>query len=329
MSETAAQGLERAPEVASNVAQSTAAGFSSAAQTTAAVAGPAASSAASMGATAAHSLADAAAYVAGSVSSAASVATTAVADTAQQAAATAHLPGWNAPAPTSQGVHSSSSVAGPASAGRGFSSPLEPSTPSADSATLGGGPMGGSGPSTTGDQAGLIKNYLRDEQDSSSSHRPNADFSTSTSSATSGTPVFSPERASRAHSDTDVDRPTHPGTSSVPSSQAVGTATILSHETIGGPASHGEHGSSTSGFAQSSSAQEGVGAGFERFAPTAQQSSGGKDDRLEGKTAAAFMPHKSSIASPSPLHGHSSSAATQHHHVRPFPPSLLLRVGPS
>ncbi|KPV75544.1 uncharacterized protein RHOBADRAFT_53511 [Rhodotorula graminis WP1] len=339
MSETAAQGLERAPEVASSAAQSTASGLASAAQTTAAVAGPAASSAASMGATAAHSVAGAATYVAGSVSSAASTATHAFADSAQQAAAAAHLPGWNAPAPTSSGIDSSSSTAAPASAGRGFSSPLEPSTPSADSPSLGSGPMGGSDPSTTGNQAGLIKNYLRDDQASStatagkddplaltqeadpstrhkdedkgfdlrrshdepaldkqvSTHTPNEHFSTSASS-TSGLPVFSPERASRAHSDTDVDRPTHPGTSSVPSSQAVGTATILSHETIGGPASYGTHGtsSSSSGFAQSSSlpSQEGVGAGFERFAPTAQQSAGGKDERLEGKTA-AFMPHKS------------------------------------
>ncbi|GAA5842546.1 hypothetical protein JCM9279_003615 [Rhodotorula babjevae] len=339
MSETAAKGLERAPEVASNVAQSTASGLASAAQTTAAVAGPAASSAASMGATAAHSLADAATYVAGS-----------------QAAATAHLPGWNAPTPTS-----SSSADAPATAGRGFSSPLEPSTPSADSATLGSGPMGGSGPSTTGDQVGLIKNYLRDEQGSSSSgrhgadkhdlpaltqeadpstcnmsedkgfdlrrthderaldqkvstHEPDARFSTSTSSATSGTPVFSPERAARAHSDTDVDRPTHPGTSSVPSSQAVGTATILSHETIGGPASSAQQGSSSTGFAQpsSASAQQGVGAGFERFAPTAQQSPGNKDDHLEGKTA-DFMPHKSSDSSSGLIQGQSSSSAVHHH----------------
>ena len=335
-----------------------------------------------MSATAAHSVGDAAssaasgaanvvAGVASSVQSAASTAASAVADTAHKAAATAHLPGWTAPAPSSssEAVHS-----GPSNTGRGFASPPEPSTPSAGNASLGSGPMGGSTSASTGGEAAVVKDLLRDDKDLSSQHdvdhdgkstavteklelpalTQEADPSTRdkdegkgfdlrrahdgeaaldqqvathdpdahSSSNTERVPVFSPELATRAHSDTDVDRPTHPGTTSIPSNDTVGTATILSHETIGGPAAytstqrHSSSSASTS-FAQpsvdtrlSSSMSHEQQHGYERLAATSTQSSGGNDMRTEGQTA-SFMPHSSSEAAPLLHQGKTSSSAPQ------------------
>ncbi|BGP40020.1 hypothetical protein JCM10450v2_004000 [Rhodotorula kratochvilovae] len=326
ISETAAKSLERVPDIASSAAQTTATGLTAAAQTTAAYAAPAANYTASAATSAAQQTAGLATSAAHSV-----------AEAAQRAAAQAHLPGWKAP--TNEGVHTGEAVE-TTSTGPGFASPMGESKAPGDEAQVVKDLLRGD---TAGTGHGAVEEHykhetrdralpaLTQEADAStrgkdegkgfdlsrthneaaldqqvSTHNPDASLSKKNDE-----PAVARQAATLSHRDSDFSQPSTPG-----------TATILSHQTLGGPSSSSPSAADFGTGSSTTSQQHSLGsanpyaqlvgqnpyhgegavesAGFKSFEPTAPQSAGGKDRHAEGQTS-SFMPHSSGV-------GHSSSS---------------------
>ncbi|GAA6048224.1 hypothetical protein JCM3770_006488 [Rhodotorula araucariae] len=356
MTDTAAKGLEQVPDLASSAAHTTATGLNTAAQTTAAYAAPAANYTASAAtsaaqttagyaASAAHTTADLAVSAAQTTAGLAASAAHTVVDAAQRAAAQAHLPGWNAP--TSEGVHTGST----ASTGHGSASPMgESKAPGAEAQVVkdfrekptGHGAVEEHYTHETRDRAlpaltqetdaftrgkeegkGIDLNRTHKEaalDQQVATHDPDASLSKKRDD-----PIVARQAATLSHRDLDVSEPSTPG-----------TATILSHQTLGGSPSYsssGATGASSFGHDDKTSGQHALGsanpysqlvgqqpyhgegavesAGFKSFEPTSSQSAGGQDRHSAGQTS-SFMPHSSGVGHSSTSHPRSPGREDTH-----------------